>query len=207
MTSTPVYDDAVGWVRVDGLIDEQRAAELAARCRALAEGLEDPRSGDKPNGGTRRLTALEERLPEVVEMIDGLLPVIEQILGPGHRLGEVAYRCPGPGYGGQRLHADDVPRLEPGPHQAATALVALVAFTDDNGATRVVAGSHHRPDLQRQSGQLDDHPEAELLVGPAGTGFVFTGHLLHGGTANRSTSDRPALQVTWRSHPTTPGAG
>ena len=207
MTSTPVYDDAVGWVRVESLIDDQRAAELAARCRVLAEELEDPRSGDKPSGGTRRLTAIEERLPEVVDVVDDLVPVVEQILGPDHHLSEVAYRCPGPGHGGQRLHADDVPKLEPGPHRAATALVALVAFIGDNGATQVVPGSHHRPDLQRQSGQLESHPSAEPLLGPAGTGFVFTGHLLHGGTTNHSTSDRPALQITWRWGPTGPGTG
>lgn len=194
----PAYDDSVGWVRCDGLIDRQRAADLAARCRVLADGLDAPRAGDKPYGGTRRLTDLEERLPEVNQLVDDLEPVVSQILASGHELTEVAYRCPDPGRGQQRLHADDVPRLEPGPHRVATALVALVDFTPDNGSTVVVPGSHHRPDLQRVAGTLETHPDAVHLVGPAGTAFVFTGHLLHAGRANRSDAPRPALQISWR---------
>ncbi len=205
MTSAPVYDDAVGWVRVENLIDEQRAAGLAARCRALADGLADPRAGDKPAGGTRRLTALDERLPETAELVAALEPVVAQILGSDRHVGEVAYRSPGPGHGTQKLHADDVPRLEPGPHRAATAVVALVDFSADNGATVVVPGSHRRPDLQRRSGQLASHPDEVHLVGPAGTGFVFTGHLLHGGTGNRSAGERPALHISWRTGGFRPG--
>ncbi len=198
MADVPTYDDRVGWVRLDAVLDEQRAADLAARCSRLADGLDAPRSGDKPAGGTRRLTGLDERLPETMELVRAVGPVVDQILADGWEPAEVAYRSPGPGFGGQRLHADDVPRLEPGPHRCATAIVALVGFTRTNGSTVVVPGSHHRPDLQRRAGSLVRHPEAVPLVGPAGTAFVFTGHLLHGGTTNRSSEPRPALQLTFR---------
>ena len=96
------------------------------------------------------------------------------------------------------LHADDAPKLDDAPSRVATAIVTLVEFTDTNGATRVVPGSHRRPDLQRRSGSLDSHPDEMTLTGPAGTAFVFDGHLLHSGTINRSDADRPALQITWR---------
>lgn len=199
--ANPVYDDEIGWVRLDGALDARRAADLAARCLRLAAGLEDARAGDKPHGGTRRLSAVEERLPdatEVAEVSVGIAPVIDQILDGDWELTEIAFRCPGPGFGHQRLHADDLPRLEPGPDRCATAIVALVDFTEDNGSTVVVPGSHHRPDLQRQVGSIERNPDAEHLLGPAGTAFVFTGHLLHGGTENRSTEPRPALQLTYR---------
>ena len=78
-----------------------------------------------------------------------------------------------------------------------TAVVALCDFTPDNGATSVIPGSHRRPDLQRRSGSLEYHPDELVLTGPAGTAFVFCGHLLHRGTRNRSTASRPALQVSW----------
>lgn len=196
--AAPVYDDAAGVVRLDQLIEEQRAADLAARCSRLADGLDDPRSGDKPRGGTRRLTAIDERLPDTSSIVDAVVPVIMQILVGGWELSEFAYRCPGPGFGGQRLHADDVPKLDAGPARCATAIVALVEFTADNGSTMVVPGSHRRPDLQRHAGALDSHPDAVHLTGPAGTGFVFSGHLLHGGARNTSSSPRPALQLTFR---------
>ena len=199
MPAIPAYDDERGWVAVDGLIDEERAAELATRCSRLADGLDAPRSGDKPHGGTRRLTDLDDRLPDTLDLVDRLAPVVDQILPGGWVVSEIAYRCPGPGRGAQRLHADDVPRLDDGPHRCATAIVALVGFTTTNGATAVVPGSHRRPDLQRHSGTLEGHPEAVALTGPAGTAFVFTGHLLHGGTANRSAEERPAIQLSFRS--------
>ncbi len=198
MADPPVYDESVGLVRLDDFIDARRAADLAARCLRLADGLEDPRSGDKPHGGTRRLTSIEERLPETTELVGLLAPVIDQILTGGWELTEFAYRCPGPGFGGQRLHADDVPKLDEGPPRCATAVVALGPFTETNGSTVVVPGSHRRLDLQRQAGALERHPDAIHLLGPAGTGFVFDGHLLHGGSENRSSDPRPALQLTFR---------
>jgi ectoine hydroxylase-related dioxygenase (phytanoyl-CoA dioxygenase family) len=199
MTAPPLYDDRVGWVRVDRVLDPATAADLARDCHRIADQLTDPRSGDKPHGATRRLTALDERLPATSAALDGLAPVVDQILVTGWTVTEIGFRCPEPGTGAQKLHADDVPRLVPGPHRGATAIVALVDFTADNGATRVVAGSHLRPDLQRQSQQVDHLPGEEYLLGGAGTGFVFTRHLLHAGSSNRSEDPRPALQISFTS--------
>lgn len=203
--TTAIYDDAQGWVAIEGLIDRQRAADLAARCSRLADGLDDPGSGDKPRGGTRRLTGLERRLPETAELVAALGPVVDQVLADGWSVAEVAWRCPSPGRGAQRLHADDVPRLDGGPYRCATAIVALVDFTAGNGSTVVVPGSHRRADLQRHSGSLEAHPEAIRLTGPVGTAFVLCGHLLHGGTENRSSDPRPALQITFRAQGAGPG--
>lgn len=199
MRATPSYDPVVGWVRVDGVLTAEHATELAAACAELADGLVEIRAGDKPHGATRRLTALEERLPETVAIAEALGPVIDQILPGGWLVSEIAWRCPGPGTGEQQLHADDVPRIDPtSPDTGATALVALVPFTEANGATRVVPGSHLRLDQQRQSQQLRRHPDEVHLEGDAGTAFVFTRHLLHGGSQNRSTASRPALQISYR---------
>lgn len=198
MTVVPQYRDEVGWVRIDQLITEERAADLAARFACWADGLADPGPGDKPHGGTRRLGLLEQRFPETREVADALAPIVEQILPGGAELMEIAFRCPGPSFGAQRLHADDTPKLDDGPSRCATSIVALVDFTTENGATRVVPGSHRRPDLQRSSGSLEHHPDETVLTGRAGSAFVFTGHLLHGGGANRSDDPRPALQISFR---------
>lgn len=198
MTGAPEYRSEVGWVRIDRLITGERAAELAARLASFAAGLADPGPGDKPHGGTRRLGRLEGRFPETLDLVDRLAPTVDQILPGGGRLMEIAYRAPGPGFGGQRLHADDTPKPPLDPDRCATAIVALVDFTGENGSTRVVPGSHLRPDLQREAARLERHPDEVHLTGPAGTAFVFSGHLLHSGTENRSAAPRPALQLTFR---------
>lgn len=192
------YREEAGWVRVDEVLTADEAAGLAGRCASLADELADPGPGDKPFGGTRRLSDLQHRLPETAAVVATLQPVVDQILTGGSRVMEVAWRSPSPGFGAQRLHADDTPRLDNGPDRCATAIVALVDFDGTNGATRVVPGSHLRPDLQRRSGQLEHHPDEIHLVGPAGAAFLFTGHLLHGGSENRSDAPRPAIQIAWQ---------
>ena len=68
----------------------------------------------------------------------------------------------------------------------------------------MVPGSHRRIPTCSSVGSLgadpgvDDRLGAVPLVGPAGTAFVFSGHLLHGGTENRSDRPRPALQLSFR---------
>ncbi|MEZ5410805.1 MAG: phytanoyl-CoA dioxygenase family protein [Acidimicrobiales bacterium] len=203
MASMPSYDDGVGWLRVDGLVTPEIAATIAAACDDLADKLTDVRAGDKPHGATRRLTDLDERLPSTREIAHAVGSVVDQILPTGWIVTEIAYRSPGPGTGHQQLHADDAPRLDPGaPATGATAVVALVPFTPDNGATRVVPGSHRRVDQQRVS-QKVDHLDGEVfLTGDAGTAFVFSRHLLHAGSLNSSERSRPALQISYRAKPT-----
>lgn len=203
-----------GWLQIDALVGTDEADEFAAMCdTALAQlaaasigEVAEPtepvgplRSGDKHSGGTRRLVSLEERFPGLRTVVeDPRLRDAAASLAVGLSLTELTYRCPQPGHGSQKLHTDDVPKLDPGPERVVTAIIALCDFTADNGATRIVPGSHRRPDLQNAAGDLESHPEERLLVGGAGTAFVFSGHLLHSGTQNRSGEPRPALQVCWR---------
>lgn len=196
-----MFDDEAGWTAVPDLLTGAEAERLAAGCAAdLAALGVDGRIGDKPHSGTRRLVALTERVPAAAAVASDprLLELVHHLLGPEPKLDEATYRSPEPGFGGQRLHADDVPMLEVGPARCATAIVALADFTVDNGATRVLPGSHRRPDLQRQAGRLERHADETALTGPAGTAWVFSGHLLHAGGLNQSSRPRPALQLVWR---------
>ena len=185
-------------MRVDDVVRPDVVASLAVACEELARNLVDPRSGDKPHGDTKRLTALDERLPVTSDIAHRLGSVVDQILPTGWTVSEIAYRCPGPGTDAQKLHADDVPRLDPtSPVTGATAIVPLVDFTIANGATRVVPGSHRRVDRQRLSQTIDHLPEEEYLIGAAGSAFVYNRHLLHAGSLNRSEEPRPALQISY----------
>lgn len=200
-TEAGSYDPAIGWISVPDVLGVDEAAELAEACRAaLAEVGDQTRIGDKAAAGTRRLVALVERVPAVQEVVQHtrLIAAVQAVLGAGISPGEVIFRSPQPGFGQQRLHADAMPRqtADAAP-SCATAIIALTDFTPENGSTVVVPGSHLRPDIQRRAGALERHPDQIHLVGRAGTAFVFDGHVLHGGSINRSGRPRPALQVTW----------
>lgn len=193
-----------GWLLIPHLVSSAEAASISERCdELLAIPAAERLAGDRVAGGTLHLTELGQRIPLVSEIVvrAPLATAIHDLLGPEAVVAQVSWRSPQPGFGGQRLHADDPPKMDDGPATVATAIIALVDFTVENGPTRVVPGSHRRPDLQRQSGSLEHHADEELLLGPAGSGFVFSGHLLHSGTINRSDAARPALQLLWRRAP------
>lgn len=201
----PQYDDELGYCAVPGLLSATEAAAILAACDHLMTLPAAERdSRDKVASGTRHLEGLDVRIPLVGEILHrpGLTEPVAAIVGPTAEPVQAAVRCPHPGFGGQKMHADDVPRAASGPYRVATAIVALTDFTERNGATRVLPGSHKRLDLQRESGMMEGHPDEVALTGPIGTAFVFNGHLLHAGRRNDSDAPRPALQLLWR--PTRP---
>nr|BBK08010.1 phytanoyl-CoA dioxygenase [Streptomyces sp. TP-A0584] len=100
----------------------------------------------------------------------------------------------GPGESSQILHRDTGswwPHLERGEHPwNVSAMIALTPFTEQNGATRVVPGSHDWP-LERRP-----HPSRILrAVMEPGDVLFFRGDVLHGGGANR-TADQARRGVT-----------
>lgn len=186
-----------GWTTVPGLLTTDEAAAIVVACHDLAQGERDFR--DKPTAGTEQFANVAERVPAIGSLIDH--PALRRLVGdalPEAHLAQVSFRSPQPGHGEQRLHADDV-ALDPGaPWRTLVAIIALCEFRSDNGATGFIPGSHRRPDLQRLSGQLDGHPDEVVALGPPGTAFAFSGHVLHRCRKNRSASPRPAIQVVWR---------
>ena len=198
-SSTPNSGD--GWLVVDALLDGAAiSAVLEDMERLLAEPPEHRHAGDKPASGTRHLEALDARSTPVADLLGDprLGAAVDEFMANAGAPVQVSYRSPQPGYGSQYLHADDMPRLADTPTAVVTAIVALTEFTATNGATRLVPGSHDRPDLQRDSGRLADHADAVTVTVPAGSAIVFNGHLLHSGTQNDSDAERPALQIVWR---------
>jgi ectoine hydroxylase-related dioxygenase (phytanoyl-CoA dioxygenase family) len=97
----------------------------------------------------------------------------------------------GPGEQAQMLHRDDAiyPLPEPHPPVVINTMWPLDEFTEDNGATRLVAGSH-RWEPGRQPA-----PEDQLLTATMapGSAMFYLGSLWHGGGANRTS--RPRLGV------------
>lgn len=96
-----------------------------------------------------------------------------------------------PGQGLQPLHRDDIAhhRRHPGPDSQVQILYAMSEYTEANGATRVIPGSHKWDD--------DRAPRAEESV-PAemnpGDGLLYLGSTYHGGGQN-VTQDKPRTAI------------
>jgi ectoine hydroxylase-related dioxygenase (phytanoyl-CoA dioxygenase family) len=95
------------------------------------------------------------------------------------------------------LHAEGGPVTDPARYQVCNSIWLLDDFTADNGATRVVPGSHRSGKSPRDvmTDTLAAHPDEVLLLAPAGTVVVFNSHLWHGGTVNRSSLPRRATHA------------
>jgi ectoine hydroxylase-related dioxygenase (phytanoyl-CoA dioxygenase family) len=120
-----------------------------------------------------------------------LVALLDRLLLPNWLLSTLQTIRLHPGETEQPWHTDDgfypVPR--PRARLALSAIWALEAFTDDNGATEVIPGSHRwGPE------HPDDRPhEVVRAVMPAGSVVVFDGALWHRGGGNHSSGTRLAL--------------
>jgi ectoine hydroxylase-related dioxygenase (phytanoyl-CoA dioxygenase family) len=113
----------------------------------------------------------------------------------------------GPGSKAQPLHRDQwqfpiFTRCGPdAPEASINFVVALTPFTDANGATRVIPGSHKWQDME-QNGTQEDTIPAEMEVGDA---CFITGKVVHGGGANiTEDSTRRAITLVFQCSYLTP---
>lgn len=196
------FDHDAGWVTVPDILSAAQVAGILDQCQDLLDLPAAERlARDRPHSGTRHLDDLHTRIATVEQLVSdsALTVLVSQVLQGSFTVDQAHFRCPQPGYGEQSLHADGMTGYDPTQNGFVTAIVALTEFTEVNGATRLLPGSHLRPDLQQRSGTLASHPDEIRLTGPAGTAFVFGGGVLHAGAKNNSTAERPALQLIWRS--------
>ncbi|MEX1254393.1 MAG: phytanoyl-CoA dioxygenase family protein [Dehalococcoidia bacterium] len=125
------------------------------------------------------------------QAIDPLLHgVLERELGPNFVFSAPVGINIGPGETAQNLHTDDgiYPVKRPHAQFVLNTMWALDDFTEDNGATHVVPGSHRW--VERQADGTFDEVRAVM---PAGSVMFFLGSVWHGGGANNT--DRPRLGV------------
>jgi ectoine hydroxylase-related dioxygenase (phytanoyl-CoA dioxygenase family) len=102
----------------------------------------------------------------------------------------------GPGEPAQQIHRDqwafDFFPFPKGYEVQCNTIWAMTDFTEANGATRVIPGSHRFED--RRQFEVEDTEPAEM---PAGSVLFYTGALYHGAGANRSDAVRYGLNVTY----------
>ena len=150
----------------------------------------------RQEAGTERLSNLIDKDPifDICFTHPRVLAAMNHVLNLDFKLSSLNSRASLPGEGLQALRADWGGGVDPGDFQVCNSIWLLVDFTPENGATRIVPGSHNSG--KHPNDALDDpwtpHPDEILLTAPAGTVVIFNSHLWHGGTINRSDSPRVA---------------
>lgn len=193
--------DEQGFVLLPDFIDGTFLDAL----RAAIHGLFDDEG--EHAGHEFRQEANAHRLANLVDKGDAfrqaivlpeMLALVRHVLGPDIKLSSLNARSADPGSdSGQPLHVDMGAIADERGYWVSNTIWMLDDFTPDNGATRMVPGSHRWG--TRPQDVLDDpmapHPLEVLLTGKAGSVAVMNSHLWHGGTANRSTAPRLAMHA------------
>ena len=136
------------------------------------------------------LVAKSRTFAEEVAPNPSVMAVMDRLLGPRcerYQLHVTQVTNIGPGESEQILHRDDglLPFVHPGPQALTNTMWALTDFTAENGATRLILGSHLWDDARVPTAE----DEIVQAVMPRGSCLVYLGSIWHGGGANRSADD------------------
>jgi ectoine hydroxylase-related dioxygenase (phytanoyl-CoA dioxygenase family) len=188
-----------GYLVLERWMTPEMLRELTDSTEALFEA-EGENAGNEfrqePN--VRRLANLVakgecyERLvsnPEILEYVGS-------VLGSRFKLSSLNARSANPqSHSRQPLHVDMGLLPDDKGFAVCNTVWMLDEFTSENGALRVVPGSHRWG--RRPQDDLPDpeviHPQEILVTAPAGTVVIMNAHLWHGGTENRTDAPRRAL--------------
>jgi len=190
-------------IEADGcVVVEQAAPALVERARQeLSRHLEEAPFGPGNFHGehAKNVEGLVGKSEAVHALMlhDTVLALCDRVLLPNcvrYQLNYTGIMHLEPGARGQDLHRDGgiYPFRHPCPPVILATMWAGTAFTADNGATRVVPGSH-RWEHERKA---RDH-EVVAAAMAAGSVLFYTGGVLHGGGANIATTRRTGIAVQY----------
>ena len=187
-----------GWTVLPGVLDEDLVDRLAADLDRLERELgTTPADNSFEGTSTLRIYNLLARSEAwwEVPVHPAVLPVVERVLDPGCLVSSLSSINIGPGETAQPIHADDqlIPIPKPHPPTVCNTMWALTDFTEENGATRVISGSH----LADRSPDYGHPYESEFAAMPRGSVLVWHGSLWHGGGANRTAERRIGIAMNY----------
>lgn len=190
--------DENGYLPLRGLLSPEQVEAIRARQEELlAEEGEQAGLEVHQEAGTDRLSDLINKgtVYHVVITHPRLLAAVAHVLQGDLKLSSLNSRAAHPGKGLQHLHPDWGRLDTPGDYQVCNSVWLLDDFTPENGATRVVPGTHKggRVPSDEMTDPGDPHPNEVLLLGKAGDVVVFNAHTWHGGTLNRTDKPRRAM--------------
>ena len=193
--------DDRGYLVLANLMDREMLATLRARVEELfaAEGAAAG-SEFKQEPNARRLANLVNKgqIFEHAIATPQVLACMEHVLGPEFKLSSLNVRAADPlSDCAQPLHADSGAVKDDRGYWVCNSVWMLDDFTTENGAIRMVPGSHQWGRLPQDAlaDPVAPHPDEKLLTGTAGTVVVMNAHMWHGATANRSNGQRRAMHA------------
>lgn len=193
--------DAQGYVVLPDLMDPDFLCAAQRRVDELYA-----QEGDA-SGSEFKQEPQSQRLANVVNKGEVFLRVIStpevlecmaHVLGRKFKLSSLNVRSADPHSDWvQPLHIDGGGLPDERGDYVCNSIWILDDFTVENGATRLIPGSHRWN--QKPADVLADltapHPQEILMTGTAGTVVVMNSHLWHGGTANRTGRPRRAMHA------------
>jgi ectoine hydroxylase-related dioxygenase (phytanoyl-CoA dioxygenase family) len=193
--------DRDGYVVLENFMGDQLLSEVRERVAQLF-AIEGEQAGSefKQEEQTRRLANLVDK-GEVFERVIAMPEILDclgHVLGPEFKLSSLNVRSANPhSTWVQPLHCDMGALPDEKGYWVANTVWMLDDFTEHNGATRMIPGSHRSGRLPKDAvADLSaPHPGEILLTGKAGAVVVMNAHMWHGGTANRTANPRRAMHI------------
>lgn len=202
-TLTPTEKDFLdreGYLPLPGILSAPQIEEVRSRLDEILE-MEGEEAGKEVHQerGTQRLADLVNKgsVFDLFYTHPRVLAGVARVLQGNLKLSSFNGRFALPGEGLQALHADWSEAVAPNDFRVCNSIWLLDDFTEQNGATRVVPGSHLSGKIppDEMPDPSKPHPREVKLVAPAGTAVIFNSHTWHGGTLNVSPRRRRALHV------------
>ena len=191
--------DELGYVVIERYMSPALLEDVRARVDELfAQEGEKAGSEFKQEPGARRLANLVDkgdvfaRCASMPEILEGT----RAILGPEMKLSSLNVRSTDPmSDDAQPLHCDMGAIPDERGYWVSNTVWMLDEFTKENGAIRVVPGTHklHKLPQEVLADPRAPHPDEILVTAPAGTVVIMNAHCWHGGTANRTARPRRAM--------------
>ncbi len=187
-----------GYTVLEGAIAPDLVAGLTEAIDRLVRdlGIVPARNGFEGRSTHRVYNLLaHDPIFEQVPVHPAVLPVVEGVLDAGCLVSSLSSIDIGPGEVAQPIHADDqiIPLPKPHVPTVCNSMWALTDFTEANGATRIIPGSHladSSPDF------VSTYPSIPAEMA-AGSVLVWHGSLWHGGGANTTGERRVGLAMNY----------
>ncbi len=202
-TATP--DEIAAVIARDGcaVVDRVASPDQIAKFRGEIAPYETANalgSDDFAGRRTKRTGALIARSATARDFVTHatVLGTVAKVLShaSGHQLHLTQLISIGPGEPMQQIHRDqwafDFFPFPNGFEVQCNTIWAMTDFSAENGATRVIPGSHLYADKLKFSEEQTEPAEMS-----AGSVLFYTGALYHGGGANRSQQTRSGLNLTY----------
>ena len=183
-----------GYIILQDMVSQEVLDKLRQEC---APHLEQVGRNSFEGERTQRIYGLPEKIRAADPFIEHplVLAHLDRLLLPNYLLSQAQVINIMSGSPAQPLHIDDgfYPWPRPRPAISVATVFAIDDFTEDNGATVAIPGSHR---WGEDRGPRDEDKLVKAIM-PAGSCILFLGNLWHGGGENHSGASRLALTAQY----------